>query len=87
MALIKVQSIQLLFYYITEEFIRGNPLDTANHVCWDKVVLNLIVNSDFNPILPNVYKWDGSFNRIVGDLVTYVDDLRAIEFLWNMHGG
>ena len=68
------------FYYIAEEFVRGNHLDTSNPLYWDEVILNLIGNIEFNPALPNAYKWDSVLKRIAGDLIAYVDDLRAIGF-------
>ena len=43
-------------------------------------MLNLIGSTGYKPSLPNVYKWDKISNRIVGDLVAFIDDLRAIEY-------
>ena len=51
-----------------------------NPLCWDEVILNLVGNSDFDPSLPNVYKWDNISKRIAGDLIAFVDDLRAIGY-------
>ena len=47
---------------------------------FDKVVINYIGNKDYNPALPNVYKYDKVHKRIAGDLIGYVDDLRALGF-------
>ena len=47
---------------------------------WDKVILNLIGNSNFDPAYPNVYKWDSHSNRIAGDLIAFIDDLRAVGY-------
>ena len=47
---------------------------------WDKVVLNLIGNRDFNPALPNVFKWDSISKTIAGGLIAFGDDLREIGF-------
>ena len=69
-----------LFYYLAEEFIRGNRLEKDNPLRWDEIVLNLVGNTDYNPALPHVFKWDSTMKRISGDLVAYVDDLRAIGF-------
>ena len=44
------------------------------------MILNLIGNSDYNPAYPKVYKWDERTKRIAGDLISYIDDLRAIWF-------
>jgi len=46
------------FYYLAEEFIRGNEKEKDNPLRWDKVILNSIGNADFNPALPNVFKWN-----------------------------
>ena len=47
---------------------------------FDKVVINAIGNKDYNPALPNVYKYNEIHKRIAGDLFGYVDDLRALGF-------
>ena len=65
-------------YYIAEEFARGNEDDVSNELYWDSLKLNLIGNEDYNPRLPNVYKWNSLLNLIAGDIKAYVDDLRAI---------
>ena len=44
------------------------------------MILNLIGNKDYNPAFPEVYKWDERSKRIAGDLISYIDDLRAIGF-------
>jgi len=76
------------FYYLAEEFIRGNESEIDNPLRWDKVVLNLIGNSDFNPSLPNVFKWNKIKNRLAGEIKAYVDDLRALgwslEHAWRI---
>ena len=53
-------------------------MDEKNPLRWDKVILNLIGNTNFDPAYPNVYKWDSHNNRIAGDLIAFIDDLRAI---------
>ena len=68
------------FYYLAEEFIRGNQQESGNPLRWDEIVLNLIGSKDYNPTYPNVYKWDSRMKRIAGDLIAYVDDLRALGF-------
>ena len=47
-----------MFYYLAEEIVRGDPLDLNNALRYDKVIVNAIGSKDFNPALPNVYKWD-----------------------------
>ena len=68
------------FYYWAEDFIRGNRKDHANPLRWDSVILNLLGSKQYNPSLPNVYKWDKVAQRIAGDLIAFIDDLRAIGY-------
>ena len=68
------------FYYLAEEFIRGNELDENNPFYWDKIVLNVLGHPKFNPSLPNVIKLNSKTNRIAGDLRAYVDDLRVVGY-------
>lgn len=68
------------FYYLAEEFIRGNELDESNPFFWDKVVINVLGNPDFNASLPKVMKLDSKRNRIAGDILACVDDLRAVGY-------
>jgi len=76
------------FYYLAEEFIRGNESDPSNPLHWSEIKLNLIGNENFNPSLPNVMKWNTIYHRIAGDIKAYVDDLRAIgwslEHAWKI---
>ena len=66
------------YYYFLEELIRGNQRETNNPMRFDKIILNIFGNEDYNPTLSNVIKWDEKFNRVAGDIKAYVDDLRAI---------
>ena len=68
------------FYYWAEDFIRGNHKDELNPLRWDSIILNLVGSKKYNPALPNVYKWDSRAKRIAGDLVAFIDDLRAIGY-------
>jgi len=76
------------YYYLAEEFIRGNEKETNNPLRWDRVILNMIGNSDFNPSLPNVFKWNAKAQRMAGEIKAYVDDLRALgwslEHAWQI---
>ena len=76
------------FYYIAEEFVRGNERDIDNPLYWDKIVINAIGNDDFNPSLPWVYKYDSVRKLIAGDIRAYVDDLRTVgwslEHAWKI---
>ena len=68
------------YYYLVEEFIRGNPVDPSNPLRWDEVKLNLIGNKDYNPTFPTVFKWGRITKRIARDLIAFVDDLIALGF-------
>ena len=68
------------FFYLADEFARGNHRDVKNALRWDKIILNLPGSHDFNPSLPWVMKWDSLLNRIAGDIIAFVDDLRASGF-------
>jgi len=76
------------FYYLAEEFIRGNEKEVENPLRWDRVILNLIGIPDFNPALPNVFKWNEKAQRLAGEIKAYVDDLRALgwslEHAWQI---
>ena len=76
------------FYYLAEEFCRGNSQEETNPLHWDRVMLNLIGNANYNPAMPNVYKWNSRVERMAGDILSYVDDLRAlgwtIEHAWSI---
>jgi hypothetical protein len=65
------------YFYLAEEFARGNPEDPKNALRYDKVVLNLPGSDDFDPTLPMVMKWNNEADQIAADVITFVDDLRA----------
>lgn len=46
------------FYYLFEEFLLGDRKDSTNPLRWDRVILNLVGNENYNPSLPNVFKWN-----------------------------
>ena len=72
--------IAAMMYYLAEEVIRGDHRATNNPLRWDRVVLNLVGAVDYDPTMPNVYKWDGVNGRLAGDVLSYVDDLRVLGF-------
>ena len=76
------------FFYLADEFARGNHQAPSNSLRWDKIILNLPSSQTFNPSLPWVMKWDSHLNRIAGDIIAFVDDLRASAFdeeaVWNI---
>jgi hypothetical protein len=74
------------FYYLAEEFVRGNRRDKNNALRWDYVKFNLPGDPKFDITQPRVMKWDSSIGKIAGDIVAFVDDLRAsghsVEQTW-----
>ena len=65
------------YFYWAEEFARGNPAEVNNALRYDKVVFNLPGMEGYDPSLPNVMKMNDLVDRIAGDVVTFVDDLRG----------
>jgi hypothetical protein len=76
------------FYYLAEEFARGNRRHKDNAMRWDFVKLNLPGDSAYDPPMPRVMKWDSLIENIAGDVTAFVDDLRAsghsIERAWKV---
>ena len=78
----------ITFYCWAEDFIRGNPSDELNALRWDPIISKLVGSNEYNPSLPNVYKWDSIAKRIAGDLVAFIDGFRAsgytLEQAWRI---
>ena len=72
--------VSFIFHHLAEEIIRGDRRDRHNSLRFDRVVINAIGNKDYNPSLPNVFKFDDIKKRIAGNLVVYVDDLRTLGY-------
>ena len=72
--------VSFMFHHIAEEIIRGDRRDENNALRFDRVIINAIGNKDYNPSLPNVFKFDDIHKRIAGDLIAYVDDLRTLGY-------
>lgn len=66
-------------YYFAEEFVREDESCINNLSRWNRVILNLIRNSNYNPALPNFTKWNDKYQQMVGDIKAYVNDIRALE--------
>ena len=62
-------------YYLSEELVKGDRLGINSTLRYDNVVLNLIVNGDFNPTLPNMYKWDDIAKK-TSNLDAYMENVR-----------
>jgi hypothetical protein len=67
----------VIFFYFADEFARGNRRDPKNALKWDYIKLNPPGDSQFDPTLPWVMKWDSPGLKIAGDMLTFVDDLQA----------
>jgi hypothetical protein len=65
------------FYYLAMEFAQGLCWECTNPLRWDYIRLNLPGDPAYDPTLPQVMKWDKSIKNIAGDLVAFVDNLRA----------
>ena len=65
---------------LAQEICGADPLDINNPFHWSQVVLNLPGSEDSNPSLPLVYKINKVLNRIAGNCVTFVDDIRVKGF-------
>ena len=60
--------------------MRRDRKDVHNPVRWNSIKLNILGNANYNPAFPRVYKRDARLRRIAGDLISYIDDLRAIGY-------
>jgi hypothetical protein len=67
----------VVFYYLGEDFVRGNRLDQKNPFCWDHIRRNLPGSTDYDPTKPRVMKWDAKHKWIACDVVVFVDVLRG----------
>jgi hypothetical protein len=65
------------FCYLAKEFVRGDPTEANSPLRWDDIALNLPGDPNYDPSPPQVMKWDFQEDRLVGDFVAFVDDLRA----------
>lgn len=76
------------YFYIADEFVRGNHLDPRNPFYWDKIILNLPGSTNYDPSKPRVMKWNSLTNSIAADVIVYVDDLRIqgrdVETAWRL---
>lgn len=74
------------YFYWAEEIARGPYNDPKSACRFDKVVLNIPGDPDYDPTQPWLMKWNAAVDRIAGDICTFVDDLRAagysIENAW-----
>ena len=71
-------SFFFIMHHLAEELIRGDRMDLSNSLRFDKVIINAVGSKDYNPALPNVYKYNRVNKKIAGDLIGYVDDLCTI---------
>jgi hypothetical protein len=57
------------FYYLAEEFARGNCRHNCNELRWDVEKMNLPGDPAYDPTQPGVMKWDNLIKIIAGDIV------------------
>jgi hypothetical protein len=78
--------LAIQYLYLALEFAVGNRKSKVNPLRWDGIRLNLPGDPAYDPSLPTVMKWNEIAERIAGDLVGFVDDLRftgfSIENAW-----
>jgi hypothetical protein len=76
------------YYYLSEEFIRGDHLEKGNPLRWDSIQINIPGDPKYTANKPRVYKWDDDGQHIAGDVVVFVDDLRGtgptVEHAWRV---
>ena len=61
----------------SEEIIVGDHLESSNPFYWDKVILNLLGTSKYDPTMPTVYRWNSRKKRMACFFGTYIDDIRT----------
>jgi hypothetical protein len=78
--------LAIQYLYLALEFAVGNRKSKSDPLRWDLIRLNLPGDLMYDPSLPTVMKWNEDVNRIAGDMVAFVDDLRlsgfSIENAW-----
>ncbi len=60
-----------------EEVIRGDPTDASNIFYFDRVVINIPGQPDYQPSLPWLYKFRAKDQKFACDFFVYVDDVRS----------
>ena len=68
------------YYYIADEFVRGDDSNPQNPFFFDQVVVNAVGTPSFNPSLPWVFKYNSIKQLLAGDLRVYIKNLRAIGY-------
>ena len=61
-----------------EELARGIPKDTTNPFHYSEVILKL--PGMYDPTSPHVFKWNSMVHQIAGEVVAFIDDMRACSF-------
>ena len=64
-------------YYWGEEILRSDRRLIDKSFKWNRVVMNLPGTTQYNHIIPWVYKWDALGRRIVTNYLTFIDDTRV----------
>jgi hypothetical protein len=68
------------YFYWAEELARGNRKDPKNPLHYTEVVMNLPGTKTYDPTKPNIYKWNEGARRVAGEIVTFIDNMRAFGF-------
>ena len=68
------------YFYWAEELARGNPKAASNPLHYSRVILNLPGMKSYDPTMPHVYKWNDMMLRVAGEIVTFIDDMRACGY-------
>jgi hypothetical protein len=69
--------MSVCYYYLAEEFARGDQRSKTNPLQWDLVKLNLPGDPCYDPSQPRVMKWNKATSSIAGNILAFVDNLRA----------
>ena len=69
-------TIRLLMWMM--EIVVGDPKILSNPFRWDRVILNLPGDVNYNPGMPRVYKWNTVVDAIACDYKFFCDDFRVI---------
>jgi hypothetical protein len=72
--------VAIQYLYLALEFSTGDRRDINNPMQWDHLRMNLPGDSQFDPALPFVMKWNALVGKIAGDVEAFMDDLRTSGF-------
>ena len=86
MGFLPSSAYSVMHLVLAQEISKGGHSHPKNTFYWSKVVLNLPTSQDFDPSMPWVHELNALVNKIAGDCVTLVDDIRflglSVENCW-----